>query len=91
MEENQNNLNEANIPEEYQPLSIGKFLGFQLLFCIPCVGIVLQIIFACGAVKNKNIINWARANLILYGIVIAIYAILMLLGVGGAAMFGSMK
>lgn len=76
--------NNYNIPEEYQPLSIGKFIGFQLLFAIPCVGIILIIVFACGAVKNKNLVNWARAQLIILGIVILIYVLLMVLGVGTA-------
>ena len=84
MEENQNVIDEKNIPEEYQPLSMGKFIGFQLLFSIPCVGFILAIVFACGAVKNKNLINWARAQLIIFGIFIALYLILMALGVGTA-------
>ncbi len=82
MEENQNVITENNIPEEYQPLSIGKFIGLQLLFVIPCVGLICSIIFACGAVKNKNLINWARAQLIVLGIAIIVYFILMILGIG---------
>lgn len=84
MEENQKVIKENVIPEEYEPLSVGKFIGFQLLFAIPCVGLILAIIFACGAVKNKNLVNWARAQLIILGIVIAIYVILIMLGLGSA-------
>lgn len=63
-----------NIPEEYKPISIGGFIGYSLLFGIPCIGIILAIVFACGAVKNKNLINWARAILVLWviGIILAI-------------------
>lgn len=77
-----------NIPEEYEPLSIGKFIGFQILFAIPCVGLILAIVFACGGIKNKNVINWARAELILLGIVVLLYVILFVFGVG-AAVFDS--
>ena len=35
MEENQKVIKENVIPEEYEPLSVGKFIGFQLLFAIP--------------------------------------------------------
>lgn len=77
-----------NIPDEYKPLSIGQFVGYQLLFAIPCVGLIITIVFACGAVKNKNLINWARAELIIIGIVTALYFMLIMLGVG-ATLFNS--
>lgn len=68
--------------QDNEPLSVGKFIGFQILFAIPCVGLILAIVFACGAVKNKNLINWARAQLIILGVVILIYVLLLVLGVG---------
>ena len=57
-----------------------------ILFAIPCVGLILAIVFACGAVKNKNLVNWARAQLIILGVVIAIYVLLMILGIGTAVL-----
>ena len=94
MEENTNVTNTTTtmtnsntIPEEYKPLSIGQFIGFTFLFAIPCVGLIVTIIFACGAVKNKNLINWARAQLIILGIIVALYVIFfILLGVGSAVL-----
>lgn len=83
-----NTVNSSTIPEEYKPLSIGQFIGFSLLFTIPCVGLIITIIFACGAVKNKNLINWARAQLIILGIVLALYAVLLMLGIGSAILSG---
>ena len=79
-----NGYNQYDIPEEYKPLSIGQFIGYQLLFAIPCVGFIITIVFACGAVKNKNLINWARAELIIMGILMVLYFILMMLGLGVA-------
>lgn len=77
-------MEENTIPEELKPLSIGQFIGYSILFTIPCVGFIVTIIFACGAVKNKNLVNWARAQLIILGIVLALYIVLMILGVGTA-------
>lgn len=83
-QENYNNINENNIPEEYRPLSVGKFLGYSLLFGIPCVGFILLIVFACKGINNKNLINWARAQLIFMGIIVIVYVICFALGMGTA-------
>lgn len=83
-QENYNSFDENNIPEEYKPLSVGKFIGYNLLFMIPCVGLILLIVFACKGVKNKNVINWARAQLILTAIVVLLYILLLVFGVGAA-------
>lgn len=77
--QNQGNI---NIPEEYKPLSVGQFIGYSLLMSIPCIGIILIIVFACGGVKNKNVINWARAQLIIAAIILLLYVIIMALGFG---------
>lgn len=73
-----------NIPEEYRPLSVGQFIGYSLLMAIPCVGLILVIIFTCGGVKNKNVINWARAQLVVIAIVVVLYVVLLALGLGTA-------
>lgn len=82
MEENTDVINKNEIPEEYQPLSIGAFIGYQLLFTMPCVGFIIAIVFACGGVKNKNLINWARAQLIVLGIILIIYVFILFLAFG---------
>lgn len=84
MEEETKVQNSFSIPEEYKPLSVGQFLGYTLLMSIPCVGLILVIIFACGGVKNKNVINWARAQLIIMGIAVIIYILILVFGVGTA-------
>ena len=75
-------MDENNIPEEYRPLSIGAFIGYSFLFAIPCVGFIIAIIFACGGVKNKNLINWARAELVIIGIIFAVYFFIFVLAFG---------
>ena len=84
-------FNEANIPEQYKPETLWQFVGLLVLSAIPCVGLIVTIIFACGAIKNKNIVNYARAQLVLIGIVLAIYLLLMILGVGAGFMSGIMN
>ena len=78
------NFNEENIPEEYRTVSLWKYVGIMALSCIPCVGLICLIVFACGAVKNKNIINFARANLVIIGIVVLLYVLLMVFGIAGS-------
>jgi len=70
-------LNE--VPEEYKPLSTWAYVGLFFLSAIPCVGFICTIVFACGAVKNKNIANFARAQLIMIAIVVVIYLLLLAL------------
>lgn len=82
MEEETKVQNSINIPEEYRPLSVGQFIGYSLLMAIPCVGLILVIVFACGGVKNKNVINWARAQLIIIAIVAVLYGLLLAFGLG---------
>lgn len=86
MENNQNNI---NIPEEYRPISMWGYFGYQLLFSIPCVGFILLLVFSFGGSKNINLRNFARSYFcfMLLGIILAlIIAILAgVLGVAGAA------
>lgn len=75
--------NGGNMSEENEVVSLWKFVGIMALSMIPCVGLICTIVFACGAIKNKNIINFARAQLIIAGIIMVIYILLIVLGVMG--------
>lgn len=74
--------------DELKPVSIWTYVGLFFLSAIPCVGLIATIVFACGAVKNKNIINYARAQLIVVGIVLALYLLLLMLGLGAGILGG---
>lgn len=50
-----------NIPEEYKPISMWGYFGYQILFSIPIIGIICLIIFALGGTSNKNVRNYARS------------------------------
>lgn len=67
MDDNQLN----NIPEEYRPISMWGYFGYQLLFTIPCVGFILLLVFALGGAKNINLRNFARSYFC-YMIIIAV-------------------
>ena len=59
MDENKNVT--VNIPEEYKPISMWGYFGYQLLFAIPCVGFIVLLVFAFGGTNNINLRNFARS------------------------------
>ncbi len=71
------------IPEEYRPISMWGYFGYQLLFSIPCVGFILLLVFALGGTKNVNLKNFARSYFCYFIIVAIIVAVLIF---SGAAM-----
>lgn len=77
--------NQINIPEEYKPISMWGYVGYQLLFTIPCIGFILMCVFAFGGTQNKNLKNYARGILCLSAIsvvlVILFYVVVIGLGV----------
>ena len=81
-------MEEYDLPDELKPISVWKYVGLFFLSAVPCVGIICTIVFACGAIKNKNITNFARAQLIVIAIVFAIYLLMFLLGFGAGVLQG---
>ncbi|MEA5060785.1 MAG: zinc ribbon domain-containing protein [Candidatus Pelethousia sp.] len=74
-----------NAPTE--PLSVGQYIGMFLLMCIPIANIVLLFVWSFGHSANLNKRNYARAALILSGVMLVFWLI-----AGGAvlAAFGGM-
>ena len=58
------NISEEDLPEELKVVPALHFFLYQVLFAIPLVGLVVVIIMSIGGTKNKNIRNFARAQLI---------------------------
>lgn len=77
-----------NIPEEYRPISMWGYFGYQLLFSIPCVGFVLLIVFAAGGAKNINLRNFARSYFCFLLVMVIIVLILVVTGGLGAIAMG---
>ena len=65
------------------PISISEWLVNYLLLAIPLVGIIMLFMWAFGDERNETKKNWAKAHLILVGIVVLLYAFI-LIGIAGA-------
>ena len=65
------------ISEEYRPITMWGYFGYEILFSIPLVGLILILVFSFGGTHNKNLRNFARSYLC-YGIVMIIVVILLL-------------
>ncbi len=79
-----------HIPAEYTPISAWGYVGWNLLFSIPCVGFIVLLVCALGS-KNNNLKNYARSFFCVFLITLIIsvimIVILALTGALGAAAF----
>ena len=73
-----------------EPVTVGNFMVFFLLMCIPIFNIVYFIMVAVGGPKYKtSLTNFARAGLI-WGLIIGVlYALLAI--IFGAALFSAFR
>ncbi len=72
-----------NIPEEYRPISMWGYFGYQLLFSIPIVGFILLIVFSFGGAKNMNVRNFARSYFCWLIIAVIVAIVLIIVSVFG--------
>ena len=81
--------NDQNIPEAYKPLGAWAFFGWTLLFNMPFVGWIIVIVFACGVSARKNLTNYARSILIMWGFatLLSIIYFLVMFGLGFTGAF----
>ncbi len=71
---------------QYEPISTGGYVGILLLLCIPVVGFVLAIIWACGGCTKINKRNLSRAYLIFMAVSLVISLIMgIIFGITAAA------
>ena len=68
---------------DYTPISMWGYFGYQILFAIPIVGLILAIVWSFGA-HNINLRNFARSRFCIMIILIIIVAILAATGVIGS-------
>ena len=61
------------------PISIGTWLGYMILMCIPIVNIVVLILTLTSNNKPKSLKNWLLAQLILTAIIFVIYIMILVL------------
>ncbi len=71
-----------NIPEDYRPISMWGYFGYELLFSIPCIGFILLIVFSVGGTKNVNLRNFARSYFCFLIVLLILAAIFAVSGIG---------
>ena len=65
--------------QDNTPMSVGDYIATFLLLCIPLAGFILLIVWASSTDININKKNFAKAYLILIGIIFALYMLLIAL------------
>lgn len=80
-------MNPSDIPEEYKPISMWGYFGYEILFSIPLVGFILLCIFAFGGTKNKNVKNFARSYFCFF--IVVVIAIVVFWGAFAGGVAGS--
>lgn len=75
----------VNIPEEYRPISMWGYFGYELLFSIPCIGFIILCVFALGGTRNINLKNFARSYfcLLIIGLILGLIIFLLVFIIGG--------
>ena len=76
------------IPEEYKPISMWGYLGYEILFALPFIGFILVIVMSF-APANKNVKNFARSFLL--ATVIALVLVFIIFSLFGAAIVASLS
>ena len=80
----------SGIPEGLEePVTMGEWLVTMLLMMIPCVNIVLMFVWAFGQSEKKSKSNFFKAELIVMGVLLALYIVVIVVAVlaGLAAAF----
>ena len=69
---------------KYAPITTWGYIGIFLLMCIPIVGLIFMIVWACGKCKKISKRNLSRAMLILTVVTLVIS---LIIGIAGKALF----
>jgi len=72
--------NSSGFPENYKPISMWGYFGYQVLFAIPIVGLIFLLVYSFGGTKNKNVQNFARSYFCFLIIVLIIIVIVAVTG-----------
>lgn len=57
---------------KYEPITAGGYIGIMLLMCIPILGQILTIVWACGGCRKVNKRSLARASLIMMAVALVL-------------------
>ena len=73
--------NYNNVPDNYRPISMWGYFGYEILFAIPIVGFIVLLVFALGGTSNINVRNFARSKFCYLIICTIVIGILLMTGV----------
>lgn len=76
---NTQHYSEQNETMEQTPMDLKDWVLTLVILMIPCVGIVMYFVWAFGNTGNINRRNFCRAQLIIFGVLFAIYLLLFVL------------
>ncbi len=82
-------FDENSIPEEYRPICMWGYFGYQILFAIPCVGLIMLLVFSFGGTKNKNLKNFARSYFCM--LIIGVILVAIIMAIGGVGFLSSVS
>ena len=71
------------LPDEYTPISMWGYFGYEILFSIPIVGFIVLIVLSING-KNQNVKNFARSYFC-FTIIVLILLVILLVTVAGAS------
>ena len=57
--------------EDYKPISPWGYIGYQFVFSLPVIGLIVCIVLAFAS-SNRNVKNFAAAQLIIVTVVVVI-------------------
>lgn len=73
------------LPDEYKPISMWGYFGYEILFSIPIVGFIVLIVLSING-KNQNVKNFARSYFCFT--IIVLILLVSVAGAGASAAFG---
>lgn len=72
---------------DYRPVGMWAYFGYDILFAIPLVGLIILLVFACGGTRNVNLRNYARSKFCLFIVIFALIIWIMAMGGLGGIFF----
>ena len=77
-------ITEDMLPRKLQPVSVGAFFGYSILFSIPVVGFIMLLVVAFSSGFKKSLRNYAKSILLAILIVVLLIVLLIALAIVGS-------
>ena len=80
----------AQLPAQYRPIGAWGYFGLTILFAIPLLGFILQVVFALSS-SNINRRSFARSFFCIYIVAIVVALVIVFSGVGLGVLSGLLE